>query len=133
MTVGGANLVRLQMTRTNAGDKPMDRFAPTMCWMLHSQIRSHAYTFFPQQGRPFSFAAGHFEVAQPPMWSAFARGMAYYQDSEYQRKRIAAGEKWKPQATLIREVGDFPMIARRLPGRDAWIAVIWPHLEGGYF
>ena len=42
-----------------------------------------------------------------------------------ERTRLAS--EYKPHRSLIAETGDFPLLARRLPGRDAWIAWIWPN------
>lgn len=30
---------------------------------------------------------------------------------------------------MLKETGDFPLLARRIPGRDAWIAGLWPTCE----
>ena len=58
---------------------------------------------------------------------------AHYLDSAAYRERLAAGDAYEPEGSgWVREVGDFPLLARRIPGRDAWIAWLWP-TANGYF
>lgn len=53
--------------------------------------------------------------------------------SDEYRRPIEEGDAYKPaRAGRIKEVGDFPLLARRVPRRDAWIAWVWPNATG-YF
>ena len=51
---------------------------------------------------------------------------ADYTGSPTYSERGKLGDDFKPpNQKWIRQCGDFPLLVRRLPGRDAWIAWLW--------
>ena len=137
LTVSGADSVLVETRLTNGGTKPAPAMRPMLCWQipgLHSP-RTFAYTMIPRRTDPFPWDRGTYFVSRPSLWQIVARVKVHYTGTQEYRdvqNALAAGEPYTPPTnTWIREAGDFPLLARRLPGRDAWIA--WVVSDTPYF
>jgi len=119
----------------NRGDKAVAQFTPGFCLQIGGAYapKTFAYTIIPQQGSAFRLDYGHPFEPRPPLWPGIGWVRALYTGSASYAKRLEQGKSYKPsRPSYIRETGDFPLLARRIPGRDAWIAWIWPNATG-YF
>jgi hypothetical protein len=126
--------VLVEVVLTNGGRETVESFSPGFCLQIGgaSAPKTFAYTIIPQGGAPFQLSAGQPFVARPELWPGIGWVRAHYRDSAAYRDRIERGQEYEPDPRRVRETGDFPLLARRVPGRDAWIAWIWPTAHG-YF
>jgi predicted amidohydrolase len=119
----------------NGGNQLVAGFSPGFCLQIagaHSPT-TFAYTIIPRAGEPFPLSMGRYFADRPEMWPNVGWVRANYTGSAAYAERVKQGPAFKPSAERwVHETGDFPMIVRRLPGRDAWIAWIWPNATG-YF
>ena len=114
---------------TNTGEKPTPAFVPGFCLQTcgaHAP-KTFDYTIIPREGKPFPLSRGHRWDTRPSLWPCYGWVRSHYTGSDEYARRLGKGETYKPPAPAwIQEAGDFPLLARRLPGRDAWIAWVWP-------
>ncbi|NLY00533.1 MAG: hypothetical protein GXY83_30935 [Rhodopirellula sp.] len=133
--VRGEHSVLAEVRLQNAGNESVRDFSPGFCLQLAGAYSptTFAYTIIPRNSHPFPVSMGRYFTARPAMWANVGWVKADFTDSESYRQRQKQGEAFKPPSDRwIHEAGDFPLLARRLPGRDAWIAWIWPNATG-YF
>jgi hypothetical protein len=119
----------------NGGQQPVVDFTPGFCLQLAGAYSptTFAYTIIPRAGEPFPLSMGRYFVDRPAMWANVGWVRADFTGSAAYADRMKQGPAFKPNADQwIRETGDSPLLARRLPGRDAWIAWLWPNATG-YF
>ncbi|MBC8868986.1 MAG: hypothetical protein H8E44_06185 [Planctomycetes bacterium] len=121
--------VLVEVALTNDGQDPVEDFRPGFCLQIGgaSSPKTFAYTIIPQIGKPFPLSGGHPFVARPELWPGIGWVRAHYRDSAAYSERKKLGAAYEPHRSLIAETGDFPLLARRMPGRDAWIAWLWPN------
>ncbi len=134
MTADRPDSVLVEARLTNEGDEPTAIFVPGFCLQLMGEWspRSFAYTIIPRDGEPLRLdIATQFAPTDEP-WPRFGWVRADYANSEAHEARQEAGDAYEPDDRRVREVGDFPLLARRVPGRDAWVAWVWPDVTG-YF
>lgn len=134
LTADRADSALVEVRLSNAGAEPTATFVPGFCLQPTGawSPRTFAYTIIPRSGEPMRLdLATPFEPSEEP-WPRFGWARAHYAGSEAYQARRAAGEAWEPDPRRVREVGDFPLLARRVPGRDAWVAWVWPDVAG-YF
>lgn len=124
------NSILLEVRLHNAGEKAVPQFSPGFCLQLMGAYspKTFAYTIIPRDEKPFPLTMGRYFVTRPPMWSNVGWVNADYTGSLAYSKRVKLGDDFKPpNQKWIQQCGDFPLLARRLPGRDAWIAWLWPN------
>ena len=134
MTADRADSVLVEARVINDGDEPIASFVPGFCLQPTGDWspRSFAYTIIPRERQPLRLdLATQFAATDEP-WPRFGWVRADYAHSEACAAREAAGDAYEPDDRRVREVGDFPLLARRVPGRDAWVAWVWPDVSG-YF
>jgi hypothetical protein len=113
---------------TNGGPKSVEEFVPGFCVQTVGAYspRTFVYTVIPRSGRPFPADCGTPLAPRPPLWSANGWLRAAYTGAPACVARAPLASVYKPAPPNgIRETGDFPLLARRIPGRDAWIAWLW--------
>jgi len=134
MRVEGMDAVEVEASLANGSAEPIAAFSPGFCVQIPGFSAPHtfAYTMIPVQGRPLRLdqATPFAPTAEP--WPGIGWVRAGYVDSAAYRERVAQGAAWVAPPSWVREVGEAPLLARRLPGRDAWIAWTWPTAVG-YF
>lgn len=121
---------------TNNGNDAAEEFVPGFCLQISGAHAPKTFThmIIPRQGRPFPLDSGHCFDTRPALWPFIGWVRAHYTESQLYAERLKQGESYKPdRPNRIRQAGDFPLLARRLPGRDAWIAWVWPNAPNGYF
>jgi hypothetical protein len=130
----GVDAVEVEVTLTNGSAETVSAFTPGFCVQTQGAYAPHtfAYTVIPVGGKPLRLDQGAPCDPTPEPWPGIGWVRAGYADSAAYRERLAQGAAWEAPPNWVREVGDFPLIARRLPGRDAWIAWTWP-TAAGYF
>ncbi|MDP6505442.1 MAG: hypothetical protein QF886_17600, partial [Planctomycetota bacterium] len=136
MKSDSADTVLIEARITNHGKTTTDMFIPGFCLQTSGAHAPKTFThmIIPRQGQPFPVDSGHSFDTRPALWPSIGWVRAHFTESKLYAERLKEGENYKPErANRIREAGDFPLLARRLPGRDAWIAWIWPNAPHGYF
>jgi hypothetical protein len=131
--VPGSLLVEARLS--NAGEEAVEGFSPGFCLQIGgaSAPKTFAYTIIARNGTAFPLHLGTPFDPGPELWPGNGWVRAHYVHSAAYRERVEQGEAYQPARTgEIREAGDFPLLARRVPGRDAWIAWVWPNAQG-YF
>jgi len=121
---------------TNRGDVATEEFIPGFCLQINGAHAPKTFThmIIPREGRPFPMDSGRCFDTRPALWPSIGWVRAHYTESQLYADRLKQGERYRPsRPNRIREAGDFPLLARRLPGRDAWIAWVWPNAPSGYF
>jgi hypothetical protein len=121
--------VLVEVALANNGQDPVLNFRPGFCLQIGGAFspKTFAYTIIPQAEEPFPLADGHPFAQRPEMWPGIGWVRAHNRDSAAYSERTKLASEYKPHRSLIAETGDFPLLDRRLPGRDAWIAWIWPN------
>jgi len=134
MTADRPNAVLVEARLINRGAEPTEAFRAGFCLQIAGtwMPRSFAYTLIPLEGRPLRLDLTTPFAPTPEPWPRFGWVRADYAGSAEYQARVAAGDAYEPDPRRVREVGDFPLLTRRVPGRDAWIAWIWPE-AAGYF
>jgi hypothetical protein len=114
----------------NAGSDPVPTFTPGFCLQLLGAYspKTFAYTIIPRDERPFPLSMGRYFVTRPALWANVGWVNADYTGSAAYLLRLKQGDEFEPASEKwIHQCGDFPLLVRRLPGRDAWIAWLWPN------
>ncbi len=121
--------VLVEVALANNGQDPVLNFRPGFCLQIGGAFspKTFAYTSIPQAEKPFPLVNGHPFIARPELWPGIGWVRAHNRNSAVYLERTRLASEYKPHRSLIVETGDFPLLARRLPGRDAWIAWIWPN------
>lgn len=134
MTADRPDAVLVEARLTNRGAEPTEPFRAGFCLQITGawMPKSFAYTIIPREGRALRLDLTTLFAPTPEPWPRFGWVRADYAGSADYAARLAAGDAYVPDDRRVREVGDFPLLARRVPGRDAWIAWIWPD-AAGYF
>jgi hypothetical protein len=105
------------------------------CWQPGGP-RTFAYSIIPTGGRPFPLDRGHHFTERPGLWPTLGWARAHSTGTEAYREMaavLAEGRAYEPSSPhCIREAGDFPLYARRLPGYDAWVGWVVAETDG-YF
>jgi len=115
----------------NGGNAPVKAFRPGFCLQLsgaHSP-KTFAYTIIPRGRQPLRLDLASPLRERPPLWPGIGWVRAHKEGSLPHKERLAGSQEWKPPRALVNDVGDFPLLARRIPGRNAWIAWIWPVVQ----
>lgn len=114
----------------NGSGEPAPEFTPGFCLQLMGAYspKTFAYTIIPRDERPFPLSMGRYFTTRAAMWANVGWVNADYTHSPTYPLRLREGDDFEPaNVKWIHESGDFPLLVRRLPGRDAWIAWIWPN------
>ena len=111
----------------NGRAKPLGPVRPVLCWQISGAYSpmTFAYCLIPRSGKPFPLDLGTPVDPRPAAWPRMGWVNATYAGGA----GVSAEDRRRTQRKWIEEAGDFPLYARRLPGRNAWIAWVWPDAE----
>ena len=125
------NAVLVEAKLTNGSAEPVEAFRPGFCLQIMGAFapKLFAYTIIPRNKEPFAFFYGRPFEERPALWPGIGWARCHNAHASVYRDRVRQGDRFKPDRKLLHETGDFPLLARRVPGRDAWIAWIWPNVR----